>query len=206
VVDAAAVTEVLSSRRILTVPNLLSAIRILLIPVFVLLLVDGDTRLAGFLLMAAVVSTDWVDGVIARRTGQVTELGKLLDPIADRLAMGAALITLAVLRLFPWWGAGLILARDALVLGAGIFLFLTGGPRIEVRKIGKYATFTLMWGIPLIAWGNAGLPLDDLCLILGWVWFPVGTVGYYAAGAAYARDLREGLRAQRRSSPGRQEG
>ena len=187
------------SRRVATVPNLLSAVRILLIPLFVLLLVGERTRLAGFLLMAAVVSTDWVDGVIARRTGQVTELGKLLDPVADRLAMGAALITLAVLDLFPWWAAWLILGRDILVLAAAIVLFLTRGPRIEVRTIGKYATFTLMWGIPMIAWGNAGLPLDDLVLVLGWVWFPIGTIEYYAAGVAYARDLQEALADRRRA-------
>lgn len=188
------------SRRVATVPNLLSAVRILLIPVFILLLIPERTRLAGFLLMAAVVATDWVDGIIARRTGQVTELGKLLDPIADRLALGAALVTLAVLDLIPWWAAGVILGRDALVFLAGAVLLFTGGPRIDVRPIGKYATFTLMWGIPMIAWGNAGLPLDDLFLVLGWVWFPVGTIEYYAAGVAYARDLRDTLGAGGRAS------
>ncbi len=179
-----------SSRRILTVPNLLSFVRILLIPVFVVLLVDPDSRLAGFLVLGAVVSTDWVDGVVARRTGQVTELGKLLDPFADRLALAAALITFVLIEVFPLWAALAVLLRDAVVLGAGVVLTVTGGPRIDVRTIGKYATFTLMWGIPLIAWGNAGLPLDDLALVLGWVWFPVGLLEYYVAAGAYARDLR----------------
>lgn len=186
-----------ASRRVLTVPNLLSAIRILLIPAFVLLILDEDTRLAGLLLLAAVVSTDWVDGYIARRTGQVTELGKLLDPLADRLAMAAALITFVAADLLPLWAALVILVRDAVVLVAGIWLAVTGGPRIEVRTIGKYATFTLMWGLPLIAWGNAGLPADDLARVLGWVWFPIGTIEYYAAAVAYARDLREGFAARR---------
>lgn len=191
VVDVAAVTaEPRSSRRILTVPNLLSFVRILLIPVFVVLLVDPDSRLAGFLLLGAVVATDWVDGVVARRTGQVTELGKLLDPFADRLALAAALITFVLIEVFPLWAALAVLLRDAVVLGAGVVLTVTGGPRIDVRTIGKYATFTLMWGIPLIAWGNAGLPLDDLALVLGWVWFPVGLLEYYVAAGAYARDLR----------------
>jgi cardiolipin synthase len=186
-----------ASRRILTVPNLLSAIRILLIPAFVLLILDEDTRLAGFLLLGAVVSTDWVDGYIARRTGQVTELGKLLDPLADRLAMAAALITFVATDLLPLWAALVILVRDAVVLAAGVWLAVTGGPRIEVRTIGKYATFTLMWGLPLIAWGNAGLPADDLARVLGWVWFPIGAIEYYAAAAAYARDLREGFASRR---------
>lgn len=186
-----------SSRRVLTIPNLLSFVRILLIPLFVVLLVGERTRLAGFLLLAAVVATDWVDGIIARRTGQVTELGKLLDPFADRLALAAALITFVVLGLFPLWAAAVVLARDALVLGVGVILTATGGPRIDVRTIGKYATFTLMWGIPMIAWGNAGLPLDDLMAVLGWVWFPVGLIEYYVAAAAYARDLREAYTARR---------
>ena len=179
-----------SSRRILTVPNALSFIRILLIPVFVTLLLDEETRLVGFLLLGAVVSTDWVDGVVARRTGQVTELGKLLDPFADRLAVAAALVTFVVVGIFPLWAALLILVRDAVVLGAAIVLAVTRGPRIEVRQIGKYATFTLMWAIPMVAWGNAGLFLDDLMVVLGWVWFSVGVVEYYVAFAAYARDLR----------------
>lgn len=179
-----------SSRRVLTVPNLLSFIRIVLIPVFVTLLLDEETRLAGFLLLGAVVSTDWVDGVVARRTGQVTELGKLLDPFADRLAVAAALVTFVVVGIFPLWAALLILVRDAVVLGVAIVLAVTRGPRIEVRQIGKYATFTLMWAIPMVAWGNAGLFLDDLMVVLGWVWFSVGVVEYYVAFAAYARDLR----------------
>jgi len=190
-----------SSRRVLTVPNALSAFRILLIPAFVLLLLDANTRLAGFLLLAAVVSTDWVDGAIARRTGQVTEVGKLLDPLADRLAMGAALVTFVVLGLLPLWAALLVLVRDAVVLVAGVMLTLTGGPRIEVRRIGKYATFTLMWSLPMIAWGNAGLFADDLILVLGWVWFPVGLLEYYAAAVAYAIDLRDAFRRRRVSGP-----
>ena len=186
-----------ASRRVLTVPNALSAIRILLIPGFVVLIVDADARLAGFLLLAAVVSTDWVDGYVARRTGRVTEIGKLLDPLADRLAMGAALVTFVATDLLPLWAALVILIRDAVVLVVAIWLALSGGPRIEVRPIGKYATFTLMWGLPLIAWGNAGLPADDLARVLGWVWFPVGAIEYYAAAIIYARDLREAFRAVR---------
>jgi cardiolipin synthase len=182
-----------STRRVFTVPNALSAIRIALIPAFVLLLADDGTRLAGFVLMGLVVSTDWVDGYLARRMGQVTELGKLLDPLADRLALGAGLITFVALDIFPLWGALVILVRDVVVLGSAIWLAATHGPRLDVRPIGKFATFTLMWGIPMVAWGNAGLPLDDLVLVLGWVWFSVGAIEYYAAAAAYAIDLRRAL-------------
>ncbi|HEX5948325.1 MAG TPA: CDP-alcohol phosphatidyltransferase family protein [Actinomycetota bacterium] len=186
-----------NDRRVLTVPNALSALRILLIPAFVVLLSSERTRLAGFLLLGAVVSTDWVDGVVARRTGQVTELGKLLDPLADRLAMAAALVTFVILDLFPLWAALVILVRDAAVLIVAVWLWLTDGPRIEVRPIGKVATFTLMWAVPAVAWANAGLPFEDLVAVLGWLWFGVGAVEYYAAAVVYARDLRDALSARR---------
>jgi cardiolipin synthase len=179
-----------------TIPNALSAIRIALIPAFVLMLSGDRTRLAGFVLMGLVVATDWVDGYVARRTGQVTELGKLLDPLADRLALAAGLITFVALGIFPLWGALVILIRDVVVLGAAVWLAVSHGPRLDVRPIGKFATFTLMWGIPLVAWGNSGLPLDDLALVLGWVWFPVGAIEYYAAAVAYALDLRGALSAR----------
>ena len=183
-----------TSRRVLTVPNALSFIRIALIPVFVLLIADEDTRLGGFLLLGLVQATDWIDGYIARRFDQVSELGKLLDPLADRLAVAAALITFVATEIFPLWAALLVLVRDALILLVALWLGITGGPRIDVRRIGKIATFTLMWAIPMIAWGNAGPPLDDASLVLGWIWFPVGIAEYYAATIAYAVDLRRALR------------
>src|SRR5438128_12531586 len=109
----------------LTVPNLLSLLRILLIPMFVALILDHDTSTAGLVLFGVVAATDWVDGVVARRTGRVTELGKVLDPTADRLAIAAGLIALASRHVFPWWAALAILVRDALVLVTG-FAALVG--------------------------------------------------------------------------------
>lgn len=182
-----------SSRRLLTVPNVLSAARIALIPVFVILLLDGDTRVAGFVLLLVVVSTDWVDGAVARRTGQVTELGKVLDPVADRLALAAALITFLAVDAIPLWAALLVLVRDALILVAGAVLGARG-IRIAVRPMGKYATFTLWWGIGFIAWSNLSFVLDDVAAVIGWVWFVVGVVEYYAATVAYIGDVRHALR------------
>lgn len=183
-------------RRVLTIPNLLSAVRIALIPVFVVLLLDEDTRLGGFILLGFVQATDWVDGYIARRWNQVSDLGKLLDPLADRLAVGAALITFVVAGIFPLWAALLVLVRDGLIVLAAGVIGLTGGPRIDVRRIGKIATFTLMWGIPMIAWGNAGLPPDDTMVVLGWIWFAVGYAEYLVATWTYAVDLRRAYAAR----------
>src|SRR5918996_2462442 len=116
-----------ASRRVFTVPNLISFARILLIPAFVWLLLREGSEYAGLLLLGFVVATDWVDGYLARRTGQVSEVGKLLDPIADRLAIAAALVPLVVRGAFPLWAALLILIRDGLVLVAGGGVLARGG-------------------------------------------------------------------------------
>lgn len=178
--------------RVATVPNLISLLRILLIPVFVVLLTRPDTQLAGLLLLGFTVATDWVDGYVARRTGQVSNLGKLLDPVADRLALAAALLTLAAVGALPWWAAGLVLVRDATILAGGLFA-LRRGVRIDVRLIGKLATFALMVGIPLIAWANFGLGFHEVIRPIGWACYWVGIVAYYAALGVYARDVRRAL-------------
>jgi cardiolipin synthase (CMP-forming) len=183
--------------RILTVPNVLSTVRILLIPVFVVLLLRHHTEAAGLLLLAGVVATDWVDGYVARHTGQVSNLGKLLDPVADRLAIGAALVTLVVRHAVPLWAALLVLVRDGAILVVGLALLAGTGLRIDVRWVGKLATFWLMCGFPLVAWGNFGLALHDVALPAGWTLFGLGIAAYYAAAVAYAFDLRRAFAAGR---------
>lgn len=185
------------SSRILTVPNLISFGRILLIPVFVVLLATDGTEAAGLLVLGFVVATDWVDGYVARRTGQVSEIGKLLDPTADRLAIAAALLTMVVRDAFPLWAALLVLVRDGLVLVAGVILLLARGAKIDVRHVGKVATFTLMFAIPAIAWGNFDLALAATARALGWTFFAVGILEYYAAAVLYAADLRAAVGARR---------
>ncbi len=181
-----------STSRVLTLPNALSSVRILLIPVFVWLIVHHGTEAAGLLLFGLVASTDWVDGAIARRTGQVSELGKLLDPTADRLAIAAGLIAMVARGLFPLGAALVVLIRDGLILLAGIVLLLTRGGTIEVRLVGKVATFALMMAIPLIAWGSPvlDLPLGVGATALGWILYAVGIVEYGIATAMYVGDLR----------------
>jgi len=182
-----------TSRRVLTVPNVLSLARILLIPVFVLLLLHHGTEAPGLILLGFVVATDWVDGVVARKTNQVSELGKWLDPIADRVAIAAALITLVVRGAFPLWAALLILVRDGLILAAGVVV-LVRGHRIDVRFIGKVATFSLMFGVPAVAWGNFGLAIAAAARALGWAAFGVGIIEYYVAAVLYAFDFRDAIR------------
>ena len=176
----------------LTVPNLISAIRIAMIPVFWALIVDEDTSAWGIVLFAVVVATDWVDGTIARRTGQVSELGKVLDPVADRAAIAAGLIALVIRGAFPLWAAALILVRDVVVMTAGSML-AAKGLRIDVRWIGKIATFGLMIAIPAVSWGTLGLWPAAASLAVGWPVYAVCITEYYVAAGAYAVDMRRAL-------------
>ena len=182
-----------ASSAVLTIPNVLSFLRILLIPVFVALIVHEPTTTAGLIVFVVVVATDWVDGWVARRTGQVSELGKVLDPTADRLAIAAGLIALVVRDVFPLWAALLILVRDVVVLIVGATVLATRHVRLEVRFIGKVATFMLMMAIPCIAWGNLDLPLAEAALVTGWATFAVGIVEYYVAAGVYVGDIRRAL-------------
>jgi cardiolipin synthase len=187
-------SEPAQTDRVLTIPNVISFLRIALIPVFVVLIVDPDTRRAGLVLFVVVVATDWVDGALARATGQVSDVGKVLDPVADRLAIAAGLIALVVADAFPLWAALLILVRDVTVLIAGLVLLSKRRARIEVRYLGKVATFALMTAIACIAWGSLGYPLAPAALACGWAFYAVGIVEYYVATVLYVGDLRRAWR------------
>jgi cardiolipin synthase len=187
-------SEPAETDRILTTPNVISFLRIALIPVFVALILDRDTTRAGLVLFVIVVATDWVDGALARATGQVSDLGKVLDPVADRLAIAAGLIALVIVDAFPLWPALLILIRDVAVLIAGLVLLSKRRTRIDVRYIGKVATFALMTSIALISWGNLGYLLAPATLVIGWAFYAAGIVEYYVATVLYVGDFRRAWR------------
>jgi cardiolipin synthase len=176
--------------RVLTIPNAISFARIALIPVFFTMIVDEDTTKAGLILFGVVAATDWVDGVVARATGQVSEVGKVLDPVADRLAIAAGLIALVIRGAFPLWAALLILVRDAAILVAGLVLLWRKRARIEVRYLGKVATFGLMTAIGFISWGSLGYAFAPAALACGWTIYAVAIVESYVAAALYVGDLR----------------
>ncbi|MBA3551516.1 MAG: CDP-alcohol phosphatidyltransferase family protein [Actinobacteria bacterium] len=180
--------------RIATVPNLISLIRILSIPVFVILLQRRQTEVVGLVVLVLVLSTDWVDGRIARRTGQVTNVGKTLDPVADRLALASALVALTVRGIFPLWATLVVVLRDALLLASGAVLLLLWGVRLEVRRSGKIATFALMAGVPLIAWGEFDRFLAGPALAVGWPVFLAGLAIYLFTTMRYVRDARQAVR------------
>jgi cardiolipin synthase len=186
-----------STSAVLTIPNALSFARIVTIPLIVWALVHRGTEAVGLVAFGVIASTDWIDGYVARRTDRVSELGALLDPLADRLAIVAVLVALVVRDAFPVWAAALIVVRDLALILVGAFVLLTRDIRIEVRTIGKAATLLLMVAVPAIAWGAFDLWPSTVTTILGWMGFAVGIVLSYAAAGAYAIDLRRALRARR---------
>ena len=182
-----------ASTRVFTIPNVISFARIASIPVFWVLIVNEDTTSLGILVLSAILATDWIDGFIARRTGQVTEVGKILDPVADRLVIAAGVIALVIRDAFPVWAAALIVLRDAAVLVVGGALLAGRKVRIDVRWIGKIATFSLMTSIAWISWGTLGYPLAATALVGGWTAFALGIVESYIAAGVYLRDVRAAL-------------
>lgn len=176
------------SNRILTVPNLLSFIRLLLVPVFLVLIVAGQDAWALIVLVFSSVS-DFVDGVIARRFRQVSRLGQLLDPAADRLFIFAALIGLASRGVIPWWLLVVIVARDLMLVVLGLVLANHGYGPLQVHHLGKAATLFLFYALPILMLGQAFPDAAWLADPIGWAFALWGAFLYWWAGVVYAREV-----------------
>lgn len=134
------------SNKIFTIPNLLSFIRLCMIPVFLVLLFNGF-NLAATILFAIAASTDWVDGQVARRTNSVSKLGQLLDPAVDRLLMISGVVGLFFACGLPLWIIVIVIARDLLMLIGGSYLLRRWKVRVPVVYLGKFATTFLYIGL-----------------------------------------------------------
>lgn len=174
-------------RRLLTVPNLLSLVRLLALPLVVLDLAGGR-HLRALLVLALLASTDWLDGYLARRLDQVSRVGILLDPLSDRLLVAAAAVGLVLADLVPLWAVAVLLARDGVLLaGAGVLL-VRGAEPPPVTRLGKAATFALMLALPLfILTGLLSGGAAAASRWSAWLLYLVGAVLYYGAGVQYAR-------------------
>jgi cardiolipin synthase len=121
-------------------PNILTLIRVLLIPVFVILILDKSFW-AALIAFAIAGITDGIDGLIARLTHQRTELGAYLDPIADKLLLSAAFITLAIIEILPGWLTVIVITRDVIILVGFLLLILTNHrPKIRPSLVSKVTT------------------------------------------------------------------
>lgn len=188
------------SDRVWTIPNLLSMLRLLLVPVFLWMIVERELGWAGLVLVVAGVS-DYLDGKIARRYGLISRVGQLLDPIADRLYLVATMIGLAAVDVIPWWLFGVLVARDVFIGGMYPVVRRYRLPIPAVDFIGKAATFCLLGGFPLLLLGHVDGWWSVACLVLGWalVWW--GTALYWVTGFVYARQVA-GMVRERRTQGG----
>ena len=188
------------SDELLTIPNLLSLLRLALIPVFLGFLITGQDLLALVTLVAGAV-TDFLDGFLARRLHQVTKLGTLLDPIADRLTILSATIGLTYRGFLPLWLLLVVLARDVgmLVLGLVLARNRIGPPAVTWR--GKIATFLLLAALPLLVVAGAFPATAWLLEPIGLVVAVVGAVLYWVAGIGYAVASRRTFVLRRNDTP-----
>ena len=185
-----------ATNRVLTVPNFLSVVRLGCIPIFLWLLFSEQNRLAAGILLAVLGITDWVDGYVARHFDQVSELGKVLDPTADRLLFIVCVGGDHRRRQRAALGFSvLVVVREVLVGGTMVLLTLFGMKRFDVSWFGKAGTFGLMMTFPLFFMGAAGdSGFYELCWVLGWLCgIPSLILSYYAA-ITYVPIVRRALR------------
>jgi cardiolipin synthase (CMP-forming) len=189
-------------RRLLTIPNVLSLLRLATVPVFVFLFVTDRTE-AAVILYGAGAWTDFFDGYIARRTGSVTELGKLLDPLADRIFIVALAVALVAAEALPLWITIVIVGRDILILSLFPLLERRGIERIQVNFTGKTATACLLFGLTILAWSETTFPLNGIARPTGMILTVLGAALYWVAAGLYAREATVRLRALKRGRVGR---
>lgn len=180
--------------RILTIPNVISFIRLACIPIFLYLLFGRHNRAGAAWLLGSLGATDWIDGYIARRFNQISELGKILDPTADRLMFIVALGALIINHAGPGWFYWLVLIREFLFGGTVLIATLAGMKRFDVTRWGKLATFLLMFAIPGLLIGSSELGLRTAFEIAAWILAVPGLIMSYGTAIAYIPVVRKNLR------------
>jgi cardiolipin synthase len=181
--------------RWLTAPNVITAVRLAGLPLFVWLVLDQQRLLTAFVVLVVIATTDWVDGYVARRFDQVSRIGKVVDPLVDRLLLATAVITLMIAGLLPWPLLVAILFRDAMVLGVSLVWF-AAIPPIPVSRTGKLATALLMVGVPGFLLAGIEWAGSNVVLALAWGFTLAGIVTYYLAAIRYGRVARAIRRAR----------
>ena len=177
--------------RIVTVPNLISAARIALIPVFGWAFLTGSRDTFALILLIVIGCSDWVDGYVARKTGQVSKLGKLLDPVADRIAIVIVLIALTFRGVVDEPVAAALLSRDLIVSIVFPILESKGFPRLAVNQTGKWATALIFFGMGFAAGSVLETPVQTSSGVLSQILLIAGAVLYWTAGVFYVREIRK---------------
>jgi cardiolipin synthase (CMP-forming) len=186
--------------RVLTIPNLISLVRLAGVPVFLWLVLavrsqTGDWWAVGLLLLAGF--SDWLDGKIARALNQQSSLGEMLDPAADRLYIVSTIIALAVRGIIGWWLVAILAARELTLAIALLALRRHGYGPLKVSFIGKAATLSLLYAFPLLFLGSHPSSYASVAQVFGWAFALWGTALYWWAAALYLQQTRRLLAADR---------
>ncbi len=181
------------SNRVLTVPNVITLVRLACLPVFLWLLFGRDNRLAAGILLGILGATDFADGYIARHFHQVSELGKVLDPTADRLLFIVGVGGIMIDGSAPLWFCLAVLARELLVGGALVVLTMMGMKRFDVSWWGKAGTLALMFAFPAFLLSRAGISSDGFFRVGAWTFGLPGLLLSWWAAITYVPVMRRNL-------------
>lgn len=173
--------------KVLTLPNILSLVRLAGVPLFLWLLLFPHADAWAVVVLAASGATDFLDGYLARSRHEVSRLGQLLDPIADRTYIAATLLGLGLREIIPWWLVALLVARDVCLFLLIPILRTRGYSSLPVHFIGKAATFFLLYAFPSILLGEIAWPPAMVFRVLGWALVIWGSALYWWAGLLYLR-------------------
>lgn len=176
-----------------TVPNLISILRILAIPVFLWLLLGRNQPGTSAILLGVIAATDWLDGFVARRLGQVSEIGKFLDPLADRLVVFSSVIGGLLAGLVPPWLGWPLVAREVMIGLVSLYLLMTFKLRVEVRQLGKVATGMVFTAVPFYYLTGTGF-VPGFWELVGAVVGGIGLILYLFVSWQYLGDIRQALR------------
>jgi cardiolipin synthase len=180
--------------RVWTLPNVLSLVRLLGVPVFLWLVLGPRADGLAVLVLVVAGFTDWLDGQLARAWHQRSRLGQMLDPMADRFYILATLIGLAIREIIPWWLVVLLVARDCVIALLVPVLRTRGYSSLPVHFLGKAATFSLLYAFPLVLLGAGESDLALVARVVGWAFAIWGTGLYWWAGWLYLAQTYKLLR------------
>lgn len=180
--------------RIWTVPNALSLLRLLGVPIVVWLILGPQADTAAVVVLALAGLTDWLDGFLARHWNQRSRVGQLLDPVADRLYIIAIIASLAIRGIIPWWLVVVLVARDVMIALLVPVLHTRGYSSLPVHFLGKAATFCLLYAFPLVLLGAGDGQASLVARVVGWAFALWGTGLYWWAGILYVRQTADLLR------------
>ncbi|WP_448619364.1 CDP-alcohol phosphatidyltransferase family protein [Geodermatophilus sp. URMC 65] len=183
--------------RVWTVPNALSVLRLLGVPLFLWLLLGPQADGWAVVVLMVAGATDWLDGKLARALGQSSKLGALLDPAADRLYIVATLVAFVLREVVPLWVVAVLVGRELVLALALLLLRAHGYPPLQVHYLGKAATFILLYAFPLLLLADGEGPVAAVVQPVAWALTVWGGALYVLAGVFYVVQVAGLVRADR---------